>query len=431
MIDRYTRPEMGNLWSEERKYATWLEIELLASEKMAQLGVIPKGAPARMRRRARFDARRIEKIEERTRHDVIAFLTDVGRHLGTDEKYLHLGLTSSDVLDTALSVRMVAAGNLILEGMRPVMRRCAQLARQNINVPIAGRTHGVFAEPTSLGLKFALWYADMARARRRLKSAIHTIAVGKLSGAVGNFAHLDPRVEKYVCQRLKLRPAPISTQVVQRDRHAEYLFAIAALGANAEKIAQEIRLLHRTETGELTEGFFAGQRGSSAMPHKKNPIICERICGLARLLRGFVPVSLENVALWHERDISHSSVERITIPDATILADYILHLLDSLLTNLGVHRERARKNLEQWGGAAFSQRLLLALADRLDSRDQAYGIVQKLAQAESEDRSFQERARAHPVVRRHLSDDEIDGIFDWSHYLRHARLIMRRALALK
>lgn len=431
MIERYTRAEMGNLWSEENKYKTWLEIELLASEKMAQLGAIPKGAPARMRRNARFDVRRIEKIEVKTRHDVIAFLTDVGRHLGKDEKYLHLGLTSSDILDTALSVRMVAAGNLILEGLRPVMRRCAQLARQNIKVPIAGRTHGVFAEPTSLGLKFALWYADLARARRRLKSAIHTIAVGKLSGAVGNFAHLDPRVEKYVCQKLKLRPAPISTQVVQRDRHAEYLFAIAALGADAEKIAQEIRLLHRTETGELTEGFFAGQRGSSAMPHKKNPIVCERICGLARLLRGFVPVSLENVALWHERDISHSSVERVIIPDATITADYMLHLLDSLLTNLGIHKDRARKNLEQWGGAAFSQRLLLALAERMGSRDQAYQVVQKIAQAESDDLSFQERAKAHPLVQRHFSDKELDAIFDWGFYLRRAPFIMRRALAQK
>lgn len=431
MIDRYTRAEMGRLWSEERKFAVWLEIELLASEKMAQLGLIPKGAPARMRRRARFDVRNILKIEERTRHDVIAFLTDVGRHLGEDEKYLHLGMTSSDVLDTALSVRMVEAGNMILAGLRPVMRHCARLAKRYIDVPMAGRTHGVFAEPTSVGLKFALWYADLTRARRRIKSATHSVAVGKLSGAVGTFAHLDPRVERYVCRRLKLRPAPISTQVVQRDRHAEYVFAMAALATEAEKIAQEIRLLHRTETGEITEGFFAGQRGSSAMPHKKNPIVCERVCGLARLLRGFVTTSLENVALWHERDISHSSVERVVIPDTTILTDYILHLLDELLANIGVHKDRARANLERWGGSVFSQRLLLVLADKLGSRDKAYVAVQKLAQESSPDSSFEETVRGNAMVRQHLSDDEISDVFDWSHFLRHARSIMRRALEMK
>jgi adenylosuccinate lyase len=431
MIDRYTRAEMGALWSEERKFATWLAVELLASEKMAQLGMIPKGAPARMRKRARFDVRRIVKIEERTRHDVIAFLTDVGRHLGDDEKYLHLGLTSSDVLDTAQSVRMVTAGNMILDGLRPVMQRCRQLARKYIDVPIAGRTHGVFAEPTSLGLKFALWYSDLIRARRRIRSAIHTVAVGKLSGAVGNFAHLDPRIEQYVCRRLKLRPAAISTQVVQRDRHAEYIFAMAALAAEAEKIAQEIRLLHRTETGEITEGFFAGQRGSSSMPHKKNPITCERICGLARLLRGFVTTSLENVALWHERDISHSSVERVIIPDTTIITDYILHLLNGVLTNIGVHKERALDNLQRWGGALFSQRLLLVLAERIGSRDKAYVMVQKLAQSQSDDCTFEERVRRDPTIRRHLTEEELTDIFDLKHFLRRARMIMNRALSAK
>jgi adenylosuccinate lyase len=340
-------------------------------------------------------------------------------------------MTSSDVLDTALSVRMVEAGNMILEGLRPVMKRCAQLARRYIDVPIAGRTHGVFAEPTSVGLKFALWYADLVRARRRIKSAVHSAAVGKLSGAVGNFAHLDPRVERYVCRRLKLRPAPISTQVVQRDRHAEYVFAMAALAAEGEKIAQEIRLLHRTETGEITEGFFAGQRGSSAMPHKKNPIVSERICGLARLLRGFVTTSLENVALWHERDISHSSVERVVIPDTTILTDYILHLLDELLANIGVHKDRAHANLQRWGGSVFSQRLLLVLADRLGSRDKAYVIVQKLAQESTPESPFEETVRGNALVRENLSDDEISDVFDLSHFLRHARSIMRRALGLK
>ena len=431
MIDRYTRPAMGALWSEQNKFAVWLEIELLASEKMAQMGLIPKDAPRRMRRNARFDARRIERIEEKTRHDVIAFLTDVGRHLGKDEKYLHLGLTSSDVLDTALSARKVRAGELLLEVLQPLLGHTRGLARRYINTPIAGRTHGVFAEPTSLGLKFALWYADLIRGRRRLKAAIHSIAVGKISGAVGNFAHLDPGVEAYVCRRLGLRPAPISTQVLQRDRHAEYIFAIAALGAAAEKIAQEIRLYHRTETGEMTEGFFAGQRGSSAMPHKKNPILCERICGLARLLRGYVSPALENVALWHERDITHSSVERVIIPDATITLDYMFYLLNSVLGNLGVHPQRMRENLESSGDAVYSQRLLLALADRLGSRDRAYAIVQKLALHVTPEMPLRKCAQADATIKQHLSKDEIDAAFDWGYYLRHARTIMKRALAQK
>lgn len=428
MIERYTRPEMGRLWTEESKFETWLEIELLAADAMARLGVIPKGAPSRMRRKARFDSKRISRIEERTRHDVIAFLTDVGRHLGPDEKYLHYGLTSSDVIDTALSVRMVRAGDLLLDGLKPVMQRLKQLARKYVRAPIAGRTHGVFAEPTSLGLKFALWYADCARAKRRLKAAIHTVAVGKISGAVGNFAHLDPRVEAYVCRELGLRPAPISTQIIQRDRHAEYLFAVAAMGAVAEKMALEIRLLHRTEIGELTEGFFAGQRGSSAMPHKKNPILCERICGLARLLRGYAATGLENVALWHERDISHSSAERVIIPDATITLDYILHLLHSVLANLGIHTDRMKDNLKRFGGAMFSQRLLLPLADRMGSRDRAYALVQRLALAASPDEPFEMRVRADSEIAKHLSPAELDDAFDVGYYVRRAPQIIKRTI---
>ena len=431
MIERYTREPMRRLWSEENKFAVWLEIELLASEKMAQMGLIPKTAPARMRRNARFDVKSILKIEQKTRHDVIAFITDVGRHLGADEKYLHLGLTSSDVVDTALSVRMVQAGDLLLDDITLSTRRLAKLARKHVKTPIAGRTHGVFAEPTSLGLKFALWYADLVRSRNRLKAAIQNAAVGKMSGSVGTFVHLDPKVEAYVCRKLKLRPAPISTQVIQRDRHAEYLFAVAAVGAVAEKIAQEIRLLHRTEVGELTEGFFAGQRGSSSMPHKKNPIICERICGLARVLRGYVSAGLENVALWHERDISHSSVERVIIPDATTTLDYMLHLLDSVLGNLGIHPQRMRDNLERWGQPAYSQRLLLILADRVGSRDKAYTIVQKLALASMGGKSFKELVRNDPTVNQHLTAREIEDVFDVRHYLRNVGKIVQRALAVK
>ena len=286
----------------------------------------------------------------------------------------------------------------------------------------------MFAEPTSLGLKFALWHADLKRGRKRLLAAIDGVSVGRLSGAVGNFAHLDPRVEAYVCRKLKLRPAPIATQVLQRDRHADYLFAIAAIAATAEKMAQEIRLLHRTEAGELTEGFFAGQRGSSAMPHKKNPILSERICGLARLLRGYVTPALEDVALWHERDITHSSVERVIVPDATILLDYLLGLLDQVLANLGIHPRRMRENVQRLGGAMFSQRLLLALAEAIGSRDRAYAIVQRLALAD-DPRTFEERVRADLLVRTHLNARRLDEIFDVRYYLRRSRLILRRALA--
>lgn len=431
MIERYTRPEMAHLWSKANKFAIWLEIELLAAEKMALLGMIPKGAPARMRRHARFDTKQIGRLEEKIHHDVIAFLKNVGHRLGADEKYLHHGLTSSDVLDTALSVLMVQAAQVLLDDMEPLLQHTRRLAERYIDTPIVGRTHGVFAEPTSVGLKFALWYADLIRGRRRLKAAIHSIAVGKISGAVGNFAHLDPQVEAYVCHRLGLRPAPISTQVLQRDRHAEYVFAIAALGATAEKIAQEIRLYNRTETGEMTEGFFAGQRGSSAMPHKKNPILCERVCGLARLLRGFVGPALENVALWHERDITHSSVERVIIPDATIALDYMFHLLDSILSNLGVHPERMQQNLELSGSTIFSQRLLLALTDRIGSRDRAYTIVQRLALSATPGKTLHACALADPAVTSHLSQAEIDAVFDWTYYLRRARVVMKRALSEK
>lgn len=423
---------MRELWSEENKFRVWLEIELLASERLAQMGIIPKSAPARMRRHAKFSVKRIEKIEAITRHDVIAFTKDVGGHLADDERYLHYGLTSSDVVDTALSVRMVQAGDLLLNSLEPSIKRTAALATKYIDTPIAGRTHGVFAEPTSLGLKFALWHADLKRGRRRLKSAIHSIAVGKISGAVGNFVHLDPSVEAYVCRKLGLRPAPISTQVLQRDRHAEYVFAIAAIGATCEKIAQEIRLLHRTETGELTEGFAAGQRGSSAMPHKKNPILCERICGIARLLRAHVLPALEDVALWHERDISHSSVERVMIPDATIGLHYQLHLLDQVLSQLGVHPERMNQNLQRLGSAVYSQRLLLALAEKIGSRDKAYTIVQRLAlSAGGDDSTFEHRVRADHLVNSHLSKKQIDAIFDVRYFLRRSRIILKRALAQK
>ena len=429
MIDRYTLPAMADLWSEENKFRVWLDIELLASERLAQMGLIPKSAPARMRRRARFNVKRIEAIEKTTRHDVIAFIKNVGSHLGPDEKYLHYGLTSSDVIDTALSVRMVQSGQLILDMLEPSIRRTAALARKYISTPIAGRTHGVFAEPTSLGLKFALWHADLKRSRRLLKSAIHTVAVGKISGAVGNFAHLDPSVEAYVCRKLKLRPAPVSTQILQRDRHAEFMFAIASTAAVAEKIAQEIRLLHRTEVGELTEGFAAGQRGSSAMPHKKNPILCERICGLARLLRGYVVPALEDVALWHERDISHSSAERVIIPDGTTALHYQLSLLDQVLAQLEIHPERMRENLARLGSAVFSQRLLLALSDTLNSRDLAYAMVQRLALAGGTDETFEQKVRRDPVVRQHLSKRQLDDIFEVRYFLRRARLILKRALA--
>jgi len=430
MIPRYTRPPMGGLWTDASKYSIWLEVELCACEGWAQIGRIPKAAAARIRKNARFDPKRIARLEEKTRHDVVAFVTDVGASLGKDAGYFHFGLTSSDVLDPALAVQLRRAGAILLDDFEPLLARLRRYAKKYRRTLIAGRTHGVFAEPTVLGLKFALWYAEMQRAKRRLATALEAVAVGKLSGAVGNYANIDPRVEKYVCRKLGLRPAPISTQIVQRDRHAELMAAIALCGSSIEKMATEIRHLHRTEVGEIGEGFKPGQRGSSSMPHKKNPIGCEQMSGLARLLRSYSTVAMENIPLWHERDISHSSAERVILPDGTILLDYMLATFTEILANLRIDPRRMKENLKRFGGAVYSQRLLLALTEKIGSRDKAYDAVQPVAlRAAESGEDLLSVARATSEITRHLSAREITSCFDDSVYHKYADKIIERALA--
>src|SRR5271157_2145230 len=379
MIPRYSRQEMARIWSEENKYASWLRVELAALEAMAECGIIPRETPARASGKAACDVEQILAIEEKTHHDVAAFVDQVAACLGEDGRYFHYGLTSSDVLDTALGLRLKEAADLLLADLEELLVVLKARAYEFKDLPMVGRTHGVHAEPTTLGLKFALWYAEFQRQRVRLLAARETIAVGKLSGAVGTFAHLPPEVEAKTCARLGLKPAAISTQVIQRDRHAEYFLTLALIGASVEKVALEIRHLQRTEVREAEEFFAAGQKGSSAMPHKRNPVLSENLCGLARLLRANALAALENVPLWHERDISHSSVERLIAPDSTVLLDFMLARLTRLLKNLTVYPINMIKNLNLSHGLIFSQGLLLALIGKGLSRDAAYRLVQRPA----------------------------------------------------
>lgn len=427
MIPRYTLPEMGQIWSEENRFRKWLEVEIAACEAWAELGVIPSEALATIKERAGFDVARIKEIEKVTRHDVIAFLTSVQEHVGEAARYIHLGMTSSDVVDTALSLLMREAGEKLLtrlEQLREVLRELAARHRRTLMI---GRTHGVHAEPVTLGLKFLLWMAETERNIERLKRAVDRVSVGKISGAVGTYANLDPRVEEIACRRLGLRPARISTQILQRDRHAEYLTTLAIIGCSVEKFAVEIRGLQRTEVREVEEPFRPGQKGSSAMPHKRNPIIAERLSGLARVLRANALAAMENVALWHERDISHSSVERIIIPDSTILLDYMLFKLTELLQGLNVYPENMQRNLERTGGLVFSQRVLLALVEKGLSRDEAYLLVQRNAmESWQTGRPLKELLAADPDVTRWLSPAELEGLFDYEYFLRHIDAIYRR-----
>lgn len=428
MIERYTLPRMGEIWSEENKFSTWLKVEILACEAQARLGNIPKGALQIIKRKADFSTSRITRIESRTKHDVIAFLTDVAKSIGPEGRYVHLGMTSSDVLDISLSYLMVQAGGILVADLKKLMAAVRRKAFQYKKTPIMGRTHGVIAEPTTLGLKFALWYSELERDLQRLESAIAGISYGKISGAVGNYANIDPRVEAYVCRELKLRPAPVSNQVLQRDRHAEYLCTLAIIGGSLEKFATEIRNLSRTEIGELSEPFTKGQKGSSAMPHKKNPITCERICGLARILRSNATAALENISLWGERDISHSSVERVIIPDSTILLDYMLVKFSEIVNGLEVYPKRMLENIHAYGGVAFSQNILLALTPKMRSREEAYRIVQRCAhQAMKRRGSFKELMTRDEVISSKLTPEEIGGCFDLSRYLKRVDQIFRRA----
>ncbi len=379
MIERYTLPKMGSIWNDQNKFSIWLEIEILACEAQSQLGIIPAEAVKEIREKARFDVDKVLEIEQTTKHDVIAFLTNVAEYVGPSSRFIHMGMTSSDVLDTCLAVQMKQAGELLLEQLYTLKSILARRAQEHKYDVCVGRTHGIHAEPTTFGLKCLLWYEECKRNIERLLQANQRISTGKISGAVGTFEHLSPFVEEYVCDKLGLQPAPISTQVVQRDRHAEFLSVIAIIGSSLEKIATEIRHLQKSEVLEAEEFFSKGQKGSSAMPHKRNPIVSERICGLARLLRGNAMAAMENNALWHERDISHSSVERVICPDSTITLDYMLTLSISLMDNLIVYQDTMKSNIEKTYGLVFSQTILLELIRRGCTREEGYAIVQRSA----------------------------------------------------
>ncbi len=427
MIERYTLPEIGKIWEDENKYRIWLEIETLAAEAQAELGRIPKETARQIRSKGNFKISRIQEIEAEVHHDVIAFLTSVAEFVGEPARFIHYGMTSSDVLDTALSVQMKQAGELISGKVEEVISVLRDQAMAHKNTVMVGRTHGVHAEPITFGFKLAVWYSEMLRNRQRLQAAIKTVSVGKISGAVGTFAHLEPFVEKYVCEHLGLQPAPISTQVLQRDRHAEFLSALAIVGSSLEKIALEIRHLQRTEVLEAEEAFGARQKGSSAMPHKKNPIISERICGMARLLRGYATTGMEDVALWHERDISHSSVERVILPDATITLYYMLEKTRLLLQNLVVHPDRMKENLNNTHGLIFSQSILLSLVNKGVSREEAYRMVQRNAmKVWQEKKPLPDVLKTDKEVLQFLSESELEEICNIENRLKNIQQIFER-----
>ncbi len=428
MIPRYSRPRMASLWTEENKFHTWLQVELAALEAMALHGLVPQDALANIRAKARFEVARIEEIEAQTKHDVIAFLTNVAEYVGEDSRYLHYALTSSDILDTANALRLREAANLLLADLDEIMAVLQDRAHEFKHTVCIGRSHGIHAEPTTFGLKFALWYAEMQRNRERLEHARQVVSVGKFSGAVGTFAHLPPAVEEAACALLNLTPAPLATQVIQRDRYAEYFTTLALIGGTVEKIAVEIRHLQRTEVREAEEFFSAGQKGSSAMPHKRNPILSENLSGLSRVLRGNALAAMENMALWHERDISHSSVERLIAPDSTILLDFMLGRLTGLLKNLLVYPEAMLKNLGLTRGLIFSQRLMLELVRQGLTREQAYLLVQGPAMRVWQDTTldFPTLIRQDPDIARHLTPQEIDAVFDLREYLQHVDYLFQR-----
>jgi len=427
MISRYARPRMMAIWEPQHRFDTWLRVELLACEAWAELGKVPREALAVIRKRAGYDLNRIQEIEREVRHDVVAFVSAVAERVGPEARYIHLGLTSYDVVDTALAVQLQEAATILIEELEALRLVLADLARRNKQTVMVGRTHGVHAEPLTFGLKLALWYTEAGRDLERLRRAKETVACGKLSGAVGTFAHLPPFVEQYVCVRLGLTPAPISSQILSRDRHAEFLLTLALIGTSLDKFATEIRHLQRTEVLEVEEPFVEGQKGSSAMPHKRNPVACEQVSGLARLLRSYAQAGLENVPLWHERDISHSSVERVVLPDATILLDYLLVRFRGILEGLQTYPDRMRQNLELTGGLVFSEAVLLALVGKGLSRDEAYRLVQRHAMKAWESREpFKPLLLADPEVRRHLSPAEIENCFDLGYHLRHLDEIFAR-----
>lgn len=427
MIERYSRPAMSQVWSEENKFKSWLKVELAVCEVFAERGEIPPADWQEIRDKAGFDVPRINEIEAEVRHDVIAFLTSVSEHVGPASRYIHLGMTSSDVLDTALALQLKEAGIMLLEGLDRVLDELKRRAFELKECPMIGRSHGIHAEPVTVGLKFAIWYDEMGRQKKRLEAAVADIAVGKISGAVGTFANIEPEIEEAVCASLGLQPAPASSQIVQRDRHAFFFTTLALVAASIEKFATEIRHLQRTEVGEAEEFFHAGQKGSSAMPHKRNPVLSENLCGLARLVRSYSLTAMENVALWHERDISHSSAERVIAPDATILLDFMLHRFASMMEKLVVYPDKMMKNLELTGGTIYSQGVLLALARAGVSREDAYRWVQRNAmQAFNDGGSFKDYLLEDKDVAKYLSAQEIEEKFSLNHHMRQIPTIFTR-----
>ncbi|MDR6225864.1 adenylosuccinate lyase [Desmospora profundinema] len=427
MIERYTREEMGSIWTDENRYRAWLEVEILACEAWAELGVIPREDVDRIRKNARIDVDRILEIEQETRHDVVAFTRAVAETLGDESKWVHYGLTSTDVVDTALSFLLRQANEILLRDVDRMLDVLDRKAREHKYTVMMGRTHGVHAEPTTFGLKMALWREEMKRNKERLEKAVRTVAVGKISGAVGTYANIDPFVEKYVCEKLGLIPAPISTQTLQRDRHAEYLSTLALIATSLEKFAVEIRGLQKSETREVEEAFGKGQKGSSAMPHKRNPIGSENITGLARVVRGHMVTAYENVPLWHERDISHSSAERVILPDTTILLNYMLNRLAGIIENLTVFPENMKRNMERTYGLIYSQRVLLTLIDKGLKREAAYDRVQRLAmQAWEEAVPFRGLVEGDETITGILTPEEIADCFDYRHHLKRVDEIFAR-----
>jgi len=429
MINRYSLPAMQAVWSPENKFQKWLDIELAACEANNQLGLIPDKDLKTIKAKAAFDVKRIEEIEKETNHDVIAFLTNVAENVGPSSRFVHLGLTSSDIGDTAACLLLKQSAEILEQDIDKFIAVLEKQALKYQDVIMIGRTHGIHAEPTTFGLKLLLWHQEMKRNQQRLAQAKQNIAVGKLSGAVGTYANIDPAVEKYVCEKLGLTPCAVATQVVQRDRHAEFMTTLAIIAASLEKIAVEIRLLQKTDTSEAAEPFGKGQKGSSAMPHKRNPIICERITGLARVLRGYAVTALENVALWHERDISHSGAERVIFGDACILLNYMFSLAQKVIVGLEIYPERMRKNMDACGGVIFSQRVLLALVNKGLTREQAYTLVQRNAlKARDTDGSFRENITGDKEVLKVISREELLKLFDYQYTIRNVGNIFKKVL---
>ncbi|GAB3804692.1 adenylosuccinate lyase [Virgibacillus kimchii] len=427
MIERYTREEMGSIWTEENKYRAWLEVEILACEAWSELGLIPVEDVKKLRENAAFDMNRIYEIEQETRHDVVAFTRAVSESLGEEKKWVHYGLTSTDVVDTALSYLIKQANEIIRKDMNNFIQTLKEKALEHRHTVMMGRTHGVHAEPTTFGLKLALWYEEMKRNMERFELAAEQIEFGKLSGAVGTYANIDPYVEKHVCEKLGLKPAPVSTQTLQRDRHAAYVSTLALIATSIEKFATEIRGLQKTETREVEEFFAKGQKGSSAMPHKRNPIGSENMSGMARVVRGYMTTAYENVALWHERDISHSSAERVILPDATIALNYMLNRFSNIVKKLTVFPENMKRNIDKTYGVIFSQRVLLALIDKGMARETAYDIVQpKAMEAWETETSFKQLVEDDVKITEKLSQAEIDDCFDYTYHLKNVDAIFER-----